>query len=127
MPTVNQALSNGKQERLKIVQQQAIGKLLQDSCGIVADKLFQKEKFVDRNFDLGYDETEGSTCKFVNTYYYCNLQANIDVCTRWKEARKWILTYISRSLRNNKSTAMEWAFLGTYSLVYTVLSESKRG
>jgi hypothetical protein len=46
----------------------------------------------------------------------CNLQANIDVCTWWKEARKWIPTYISR-LRNDKSTAMKWAFLGTYSVV----------
>jgi hypothetical protein len=91
---------------------------------VVADKLFQKAKFVDRDFDLGYNETKGSICKFVTTY--CNLQANIDVCTWWKEARKWIPTYISR-LRNDKSTAMKWAFLGTYYLVYAVLSKFKRG
>jgi hypothetical protein len=48
-------------------------------AGVVAGKLFQKEKFVDRGFDLGYDETKGSICKFVTTY--CDLQANIDVCT----------------------------------------------
>jgi hypothetical protein len=77
--------------------------------------LFQKVKFVNRDFDLGYDETDGTICKFVTTN--CNLQANIDVCTWWKEARKWIPpTYISR-LRNDKSTAMKWAFLGTYSVV----------
>jgi hypothetical protein len=93
-------------------------------AGVVADKLFQKAKFVDRDFDLGHDETEGSICKFVTTY--CNLQANIDLCTWWKEARKWIPTYISR-LPNDKSTAMKWAFLGTYYLVYNVLSEIKRG
>jgi hypothetical protein len=46
----------------------------------------------------------------------CNLQANIDVCTWWKEACKWIPTYIS-CLRNDKSTAMKWAFLVTYSVV----------
>jgi hypothetical protein len=40
-------------------------------AGVVADKLFQKAKYVDRDFDLGYDETEGSICKFVTTY--CNL------------------------------------------------------
>jgi hypothetical protein len=62
-------------------------------AGVVADKLFQKAKFVDRDFDLGYDETDGTICKFVTTN--CNLQANIDVCTWWKEARKWIPTYIS--------------------------------
>jgi hypothetical protein len=83
-----------------------------------------KAKFVDRVFDLGYDETEGSICKFVTTY--CNLQANIDVCTWWKEGRKWIPTYLS-CLRNDKSTAMKWDFLGTYYLVYNVLSEIKRG
>jgi hypothetical protein len=91
---------------------------------LVADKLFQQAKFVDRVFDLGYDETEGSICKFVTTY--CNLQANIDVCTWWKEGRKWIPTYLS-CLRNDKSTAMKWDFLGTYYLVYNVLSEIKRG
>jgi hypothetical protein len=48
-------------------------------AGVVADKSFQKAKFVDRNFDLGYDVTEGSICKFVTIY--CNLQANIDVGT----------------------------------------------
>jgi hypothetical protein len=37
-------------------------------AGVVADKLFQKAKFVDRVFDLGYGETEGSICKFVTTY-----------------------------------------------------------
>jgi hypothetical protein len=93
-------------------------------AGVVADKLFQKAKFVDGDFDLGYDETEGSICKFVTTY--CNLQASIDVCTWWKEARKWIPTYISR-LRNDKGTAMKWAFLGTYYLVHNALSEIKRG
>jgi hypothetical protein len=46
----------------------------------------------------------------------CNLQANIDVCTWWKEAHKWIPTDMS-GLRNDKSTAMKWAFLGTYSVV----------
>jgi hypothetical protein len=40
-------------------------------AGVVADKLFQKAKFVERDFDLGYDETEGSICKFVTTC--CNL------------------------------------------------------
>jgi hypothetical protein len=86
-------------------------------AGVVADKLFQKAKFVDRDFDLGFDETEGSICKFVTTY--CNLQASIDECTWW--------TYISR-IRNDKSTAMKWAFLGTYYLiVYAVLPEIKRG
>ncbi len=93
-------------------------------AGVVADKLFQKAKFVDRDFDLGYDEREGSICKFVTTY--CNLQASIDVCTWWKEARKWIPTYISR-IRNDKSTAMKWAFLGTYYLVYDVVPVIKRG
>jgi hypothetical protein len=67
--------------------------------GVVTDKLLQKAKFVDRDYDLGYDETEGSICKFVTTY--CNLQANIDICTSWwKEAFKWIPTYISCLLRN---------------------------
>jgi hypothetical protein len=37
-------------------------------AGVVADKLFQKAKFVDRDFDLGFDETEGSICKFITTY-----------------------------------------------------------
>jgi hypothetical protein len=37
-------------------------------AGVVADELFQKAKFVDRDFDLGYDETEGTICKFVTTY-----------------------------------------------------------
>jgi hypothetical protein len=69
-------------------------------AGIVADKLFQKAKFVNRDFDLGYDEVDGTICKFVNTN--CNLQANIDVCTWWKEARKWIPTYMS-CLQNNKA------------------------
>jgi hypothetical protein len=84
------------------------------AAGVVADKLFQKAKLVDRNFDLGYDVTEGSICKFVTTY--CNLQANIDVGTWWKEARKWIPTYIS-CLRNDKSMTMKWAFLGTHVLL----------
>jgi hypothetical protein len=44
-------------------------------AGVVADKLFQKAKFVNRDFDLGYDETDGTICKFVTTN--CNLQANI--------------------------------------------------
>jgi hypothetical protein len=83
-------------------------------AGVVADKLFQKAKFVDLDFDLGYDETDGTICKFVMSTN-CNLQANIDVCTWWKEARKWIPTYISR-LQNDKS-AMKWAFLGIYSVV----------
>jgi hypothetical protein len=93
-------------------------------AGVVADKLFQKAKFVDCDFDLGYDETKGSICKFVTTY--CNLQANSDVYTWWKEAHKWIPTYMSH-LRNDKSTAMKWAFLGTYYLVHAVLSKLKRG
>ncbi len=41
-------------------------------AGVVADKLFQKAKFVDLDFDLGYDETDGTICKFVTTN--CNLQ-----------------------------------------------------
>ncbi len=77
---------------------------------VVADKLFQKAKVVDPDFDLGYNETDGSICKFVTTY--CNLQANIDICTWWKEASKWIPTNIS-CLCNDKSTAMKWDFLGT--------------
>jgi hypothetical protein len=93
-------------------------------AGVVADKLFQKAKFVDRDFDLGFDEIEGSICKFVTTY--CNLHASIDVWPWWKEARKWIPTYIS-CICNDKSTAMKWAFLGTYYLVYAVVPVIKRG
>jgi hypothetical protein len=37
-------------------------------AGVVADKLFQKTKFVDPNFDLEYEETEESICKSVTTY-----------------------------------------------------------
>jgi hypothetical protein len=92
-------------------------------AGVVADKLFQKAKFVDHDFDLGYDETEGSICKFVTTF--CNLQASIDVCTWWKEACKWIPTYIS-CLHIDKSKTMKWAFLDTYYLVYAVVPEIKR-
>jgi hypothetical protein len=55
-------------------------------AGVVADKLFQKAKFVNRDFDLGYDETDGTICTFVTTN--CNLLANIDVFTWWKEVRK---------------------------------------
>ncbi len=83
-------------------------------AGVVADKLFQRAKFVDRSTDLMYDESEGTICNFVATS--CNLQPNIDISTWWKQARKWIPTYISR-LRNDKSTAMKWAVLGTYQLV----------
>jgi hypothetical protein len=43
------------------------------------DKLFQKAKFVDCDFDLGYDEKDGTICKFATTS--CNLQANIDIST----------------------------------------------
>ena len=78
-------------------------------AGVIADKLFQRAKFVDRDNDLMYDERDGSICKYVTTS--CNLQANIDVSEWWKQARKWIPTYISR-LRNDKSTAMKWACLG---------------
>jgi hypothetical protein len=46
--------------------------------GVVADKSFKKAKFVDRVFDLGYNEAKESICKFVATC--CNIQANIDVC-----------------------------------------------
>ena len=83
-------------------------------AGVVADKLFQRAKFVDRNTDLMYDESEGTICKFLTTS--CNLQANTNISTWWKQAHKWSPTYISR-LRNDKSTAMKWAFLGTYLLV----------
>jgi hypothetical protein len=83
-------------------------------AGVVADKLFQRAKFVDRNTDLMYDESDGMICKFLTTS--CNLQANTDICTWWKQAQKWIPTYIS-CLRNDKSPAMKWAFLGTYLLV----------
>ena len=79
-------------------------------AGVIADKLFQRAKFVDRDNDLMYDERDGSICKYGTTS--CNLQANIDVSKRWKQARKWIPTYIS-CLRNDKSTAMKWACLGT--------------
>ena len=78
-------------------------------AGVVSDKLFQRAKFVDRDNDLMYDEKDGSVCKFVTTS--CNLQANIDISVWWKEARKWIPNNISR-LRNDKNTAMKWAFLG---------------
>jgi hypothetical protein len=79
-------------------------------AGVVADNLLQKAKLVDCDFNLGYNETDGTICEFVTTY--CSLQANIDVCTWWKEACKWIPTYMS-CLRNDKSMAMKWAFLGT--------------
>jgi len=81
-------------------------------AGVVADKLFPRAKFVDRDTDLMYD---GPICKFVTTL--CNLQADVDQITWWKQARKWIPTNISR-LRNDKSTAMKWAFLGTYIFDY---------
>ncbi len=80
-------------------------------AGVVAQKLFPRAKFVDRDTDLMYDDKEGSICHFVTNA--CNLQADVDVCTWWKQARKWIPTNISR-LRNDKSTAMKWAFLGEY-------------
>ena len=79
-------------------------------AGVVADKLFQRAKFVDRHNELMYDEREGSICKFVTDN--CNLQADINRSKWWKQARKWIPANISR-LRNDKSTAMKWAFLGT--------------
>ena len=80
-------------------------------AGVVADNLFQRAKFVDRDTDLMYDERDGSVCKFVTTL--CNLQADINRSDWWKQARKWIPVNISR-LRNDKNTAMKWAFLGTY-------------
>jgi hypothetical protein len=80
-------------------------------AGVVADKLFQRAKFVDRHNDLMYDEGEGTICKFVTSN--CNLQPDINRSEWWKQARKWIPANISR-LRNDKSTAMKWAFLGTY-------------
>jgi hypothetical protein len=40
-------------------------------AGVVADKLFQKAKFVDCDFVSGYDEKDGMIRKFVNTL--CNL------------------------------------------------------
>ena len=78
-------------------------------AGVVAGKLFQRAKFVDRHNDLMYDEGEGSICKFVTNN--CNLQADINKSDWWKQAREWIPTNISR-LRNDKSTAMKWAFMG---------------
>jgi hypothetical protein len=54
---------------------------------VVADKLFQKAKFVDRDLDLVYGQRYGTIYKFVANSY--NLQANIiDISTWWKEARK---------------------------------------
>jgi hypothetical protein len=79
---------------------------------VVADKLFQRAKFVDRNTNLMYDEKDGSTiCKFVTTS--CHLQADIDISTWCKQACKWIPINISW-LCNDKTTAMKWAFLGMY-------------
>jgi hypothetical protein len=78
-------------------------------AGVVTDKLFQRTKFVDPNTDFMYDEKDGSICKFVTNS--CNLQANIEISIWWKQACKWIPTYI-RHLRNDKSTAMKWDFLG---------------
>ena len=80
-------------------------------AGVVADKLFQRAKFVDRHNDLMYDEKEGSICKFVTSN--CNLKPDINKSEWWKQASKWIPANISR-LRNDKSTAMKWAFLGKY-------------
>ena len=36
-------------------------------AGVVADNLFPRAKFVDRDTDLMYDERDGSVCKFVTT------------------------------------------------------------
>jgi hypothetical protein len=47
-------------------------------AGVVADKLFQKAKLVDRDFDLEYDETEGSICKFVTTYCLVERSSQMD-------------------------------------------------
>ena len=78
-------------------------------AGVVAGKLYQRAKFADRHNDLMYGEGEGSICKFVTNN--CDLQADINKSEWWKQARKWIPTNISH-LRNDKSTAMKWAFLG---------------
>jgi hypothetical protein len=45
---------------------------------VVVDKLFQKAKFVDRDFDLGFNETEGSICKFVTTYCLVERSSQMD-------------------------------------------------
>ena len=78
-------------------------------AGVVAGKLFQRAKFADGNNDFMYDEGEGSICKFMANN--CDLQADINKSDWWKQAGKWIPTNISH-LRNDKSTAMKWAFLG---------------
>jgi hypothetical protein len=40
-------------------------------AGVLADKLFQRAKFVDHSTDLMYDEKDGSICRFATTS--CNL------------------------------------------------------
>jgi hypothetical protein len=66
-----------------------------------------------------YSKKDESICKLLNTS--CNIEAkNVDICTWWKKARKWIPTNISH-LHNDKSTAMKWAFLGKYcSIIYSM-------
>jgi hypothetical protein len=73
---------------------------------VVADKLLQRDKFVDRDIGLIYNEKEGYICEFETTS--SNLQADVDISTCWKQACAWIPTNISR-LHNIKSMAMKWA------------------
>jgi hypothetical protein len=79
---------------------------------VVSESLFRRVKFVDADVDLLYDEHRHSICGFVARK--CNVVENqLDVKVWWKEARKWVRDTISR-MRNDKTTAIKWEFLGKY-------------
>jgi hypothetical protein len=82
---------NGLHVRTQIILLQA--KKLQKVQKLVPEKWFRRAKFVDPNSGLMYDEKDGSICKFATIF--CYLQADIDISTWWKQARKGIPTNIS--------------------------------
>jgi hypothetical protein len=71
--------------------------------------LFPEVKFVDRERDLAWDDDTNSYCQFVISK--CNLPEDEDRKEWWSSAKK-VVSFTLSQLRNDRNTAIRFAFSG---------------
>jgi hypothetical protein len=76
---------------------------------VVADRVFPKVKFVDRDTQLMFSHDKHSICQYV--IRHCNLHSDIALPNWWKQVHIFVSQAINR-LHNDRNTAMKWATLG---------------
>ena len=88
---------------------------------VVTDHFFPEVKFVNRDIELAWDESQHSFCQFF--IQHCNVPLAWNHKDWWNQAKKLVAFLVSQT-RNDRNTAVKNAFVGKSIIVYVNPQES---